>query len=225
MTVSSDLNFARAHLLIGSTPTRMNCWFNPTTLVRRRGARWKDDKPVAAAAQKPQYLGGRGETITLNLLLHAEDEPGRGGKAVEQRVEALLALVEATQAEGTKSRPPTVTLVWGNFTSCEMVTESVDATIELFDIDGTPLRAIVNLSLNQYEPEPGQAPAAAQNPTTRALLARRAHAVAPGENVHLVAFEHLRDPARWSQVAAFNELDDPLRVQPGDILVVPARDA
>ena len=215
----------KAYLEIEKRATHLECWFNPTTLAVRRGAEWTKQKLATGTPPKPDYRGGGGDAITLNLLLHAEDT--RTGADVQTNVNDLLALADATVEAGTldQKRPPTVILHWGKFVSCACVATSVDVTVELFDVDGTPLRALVNLALTQFSAEPGQAASKWTNPTTRASLRRRLHNVAPGENVHLVANEHLRDPAKWRVIADFNNLDDPLRVRAGDVLVVPRDDA
>jgi Contractile injection system tube protein len=212
----------KAYLVIETRNKPLNCWFNPTTLALRRGADWKKTNTVAGKVQKPDYRGGGGDAITLNLLLHAEDN--RKGPQVQGNINELLKLADATVDTGgevPQKRPPTVTLHWGKFVSCTCVATSVDVTVELFDVDGTPLRATVNIALTQFEPQAGQAASKWTNPTTRASLRRRLHNLRPGENVHLVANEHLRDPAKWRVIAEFNELDDPLRVRSGDTLVVP----
>jgi nucleoid-associated protein YgaU len=215
------MSVERAYLTIEDRPGPLYCWFNPTTLALRRGARWKDEPTIAQSAQKPTYLGGEGETITLNLLLHAEDD--RTGSDVQDNVQELLGLVEASKVAALQgqTRPRTMTLHWGSFASCLMIARSVDVTIELFDVDGTPLRATVTLALSQYQPEAGQGTSQWTNPTTRATQARRVHHIQAGDNVHLVAQRHFRDPARWHTIAEFNELDDPLRLRAGDVLVVP----
>jgi hypothetical protein len=211
----------KAYLEIEKRATHLECWFNPTTLSVRRGAEWKKKKTATGTPPKPDYRGGGGDTITLNLLLHAEDD--RTGSDVQTNINDLLDLADATIDAGTmdQKRPPTVTLHWGKFVSCLCVTASVDVTVELFDVDGTPLRAIVNLALTQFQPAAGLGASKWTNPTTRASLRRRMHAVRPGDNVHLIANAHLRDPAKWRAVAEFNELDDPLRIRAGDLLVVP----
>jgi nucleoid-associated protein YgaU len=228
--------FTRAYLQIEGQSDPLYCWFNPTTLVRNRRSKWKEEVVVAKSAQKPAYLGGKGDDITLDLLLHADSTQSgspvqsatnRTGADVQANIDALFALLDASQpgAKLGQARPPTVTLHWGKFVSAESVARSVNVTIELFDADGTPLRARVGLSLAQYEPEPGQATPDPVNPTTRATQRRRAHKVEAGENIHLIAFAHLRSPARWHEIAAANGLDDPLAIAPGQVLVVPMEDA
>jgi hypothetical protein len=200
---------------------RLDCWFNPTTLVRARRGNWKSCTSIARSVQPPQYQGGTGDDISLELLLHAEGK--RTGANVKAYIDVLFKLLDAseTATKMGQSRPPTVTLHWGKFTSEVSIVKSVTVKTELFDLDGTPLRATASLTLSQYEPGPGQATPKGGNPTTRATQARRAHRVRAGDNVHLVAYRHLRDPSRWRDVADANGLDDPLAISSGEVLVVP----
>jgi hypothetical protein len=225
MSTQSTATVTKAYLLIEESQ-QLECWFNPTTLALRRAASWTEDQSAATLGQgttKPAFLGGEGDVITLNLLLHVDDT--RTGDELSENLDALLALVDATETSTRgQLRPPTITVHWGSFVSCIMIARSVDVTVELFDVDGTPLRAIVNLGLTQFEPEPGQAAPKGTNPTTRATQGRRVHHVKPRESIHLIAHHHLRDPARWREIAEANGLDDPLSIRAGDVLVVPVED-
>jgi nucleoid-associated protein YgaU len=48
------------------------------------------------------------------------------------------------------------------------------------------------------------------------------HTVVAGDTLASVAFRQYGDPAMWRPLAAFNGIDDPLRVRPGATLFVPA---
>lgn len=227
--MSTTANVQKAYLQIesaGGGSTQLACWFNPTSFTQRRGATWKQEPTITQGAQNPAYLGGEGDTISLNLLLHVDDD--RTGTQLAANIKQLLALVEATITPNANKpaqmRPPTMTMHWGSFVTDEMIAKSVDVTYELFDVDGTPLRATVTLALAQYQPGPGQGTAGPTNPTTRATQARRAHRVQPGDTVHLIAHHHLRDPTRWRAIAESNHLEDPLRIRAGDVLVIPTED-
>ena len=150
-TPLASATLTRAYLQIEGASAPLYCWFNPTTLVRNRRSKWKDDVVVANAAQKPAYLGGQGADITLNLLLHADSTQSgaqaqsatnRTGADVQANIDALFALLDPSQvaAQLGQARPPTVTLHWGKYVSPLSIAKSVDVTIELFDSDGTPLR-------------------------------------------------------------------------------------
>jgi len=208
---------------------RIECWFNPTSFTRNRGASLTREDKTVARGENNRYVTEESETIALSLVLHAGEVVQEGGKPttgsdLEGQVKKLVALTEPTVTADPKypqKRPPKVMLHWGAFKSVAMWARSVDISYELFDVSGTPLRAVVNLSLSQAETEPGKGKPKPGNPTTRAIQQRRAHIVAPGDNLHLIAHSHLRDPTMWREIAKFNDLADPLRIRPGDVLVIP----
>ncbi|HEX2088301.1 MAG TPA: LysM peptidoglycan-binding domain-containing protein [Solirubrobacteraceae bacterium] len=219
MTVAPP-NFARARLDVEGG-TRIECWLNPTTLQLTRTANYRETSGAGQSVASLEYLGGDAEALSVELVLHAED--ARTGADVRQRIETLQGLLEPTEEVPGRDqgRPKTVSLVWGQFVSFLAVCESVDVVIELFEADGTPLRAIVTLRLVQFAPDPGQSAGEGQNPTTRALQRRRQHTIRRGDTLASIAYAHLHDPMRWREIAEANELDDPLKLVPGERLTIP----
>jgi hypothetical protein len=214
--------FVRAYLL-REDGTRITCWFNPGTLALTRAAHWSGPRAAARATPDLVYGGGSPEALSLNLLLHADPSvPGRAGADVRTRIDTIFALLDPTVAvpQRTQKRPPTVQFVWGQYVSFVAVVASVSVTQELFDPDGTPLRATIAVTLRQFRPDPGQAPPPGQNPTTRATGERRTHTVAPGDTLASIAYHHLGDPTRWKEIATHNDIDDPTRLRPGAALTI-----
>lgn len=60
-----------------------------------------------------------------------------------------------------------------------------------------------------------------QNPTSGGLTARRAHHMIDGDSLASVAYAEYGDPALWRHVAAYNGIDDPLRIPRGSTLLLP----
>jgi nucleoid-associated protein YgaU len=216
--------FAKAYLLVEGGD-RLTCWFNPTSLHTTRTAAWEAQKTPSQAAPDLSYLGTDDGELTVDILLHADGEAA--GRDVRAATDDLLALLDPTVALTGRAqrRPPTVQFVWGAFSSFVAVCHSVDVTTALFDADGTPLRAVVKLSLRQFAAEIGHGPAPPQNPTTRATATRRSHTVVPGDSLQSIAYAQLGDPQRWREVAELNRIDDPTRLRPGQQLIVLAGDA
>jgi hypothetical protein len=217
-------SFERAHLLLEDR-TRISFHFNPSTLHRERRATYTGCDALGQAAPTLEYQGTDSQSLSFDLLLHAQD--GVGAADVQRKIDALEALVEPS-IEVPKSdqlRPQHLQLVWGQYTSPWLVCVSIGTTIELFEADGTPLRAQIAISLSQAMPEPGrQTPEAGvpgQNPTTRATQRRRAHLVHAGETLAGIAWAHYRDPTRWRAIALANRIEDPLRLPVGSRLLVP----
>lgn len=212
------MSFARAHLLL-ENGDRIAFWFNPTTLRTERRASYNRRGGAAREAPTLEYLGTKSEALSLELLLHAYGE--QSSEALKAKIEDVEKLVEPTIAvrgAAARSRPQRVWLVWGSYMSAVSVCTSVSATVELFDSDGSPLRATVAIVLTQAAPEPG---GKGQNPTTRATQRRRSHLVHAGDTLAGIAYAHYRDPTRWRQIAEANEIEDPLRLNAGTHITVP----
>jgi hypothetical protein len=217
-------NFQQAALLVDGGE-RIECWFNPTTLKVSRTAKWDRPNTLGGSDAPLTYLGGEEQALNLRLLFHAE--PPHTGDDVQAAIDAIYDLMEPVDQEVGElvySRPPTVRFAWGAYTSDPAVCSGIDVETELFDLDGTPLRAWVSLSLTHSFNGADEGEGEPTNPTTRATYRRRLHEVAPGEDIALVAQHHYRDPTRWRQIADANGLDDPLRLAPPAILVVPLED-
>ncbi|MCJ7622525.1 MAG: LysM peptidoglycan-binding domain-containing protein [Anaerolineaceae bacterium] len=61
---------------------------------------------------------------------------------------------------------------------------------------------------------------ASQNPTTR-TAARKTHVVQQGDRMDYLAYQEYGQPGLWREIASANDLDDPLDIQPGQILIIP----
>ena len=59
------------------------------------------------------------------------------------------------------------------------------------------------------------------NPTSYAEV-QKVHVVVPGETIDAIAFQEYGDSTLWKLIADHNELDDPLRLRPGQRLAIPA---
>lgn len=212
------MSFAAAHLRLLDDNKRIEFLFNPTTLSRERRAVYDSYEGAGQPAPTLEYRGSGSESLSFELLLHAQD--GAGATKVNETIEALERLVEPTvEAAGTtRRRPQRVRFVWGKYTTPMCICESVATTIELFEADGTPLRATVAITLTQAAPDPGKR---GQNPTTRATRRRRSHLVSTGDTLAGIAFAHYRDPTRWRAIARVNDIDDPLRLPVGSRLAIP----
>jgi hypothetical protein len=201
---------------LGSPRDRLEFQFNPKEFTIQKSATWTS-KPArgAAKAGPPEFTGAGPGKLTLELFF---DASGTHDSTVVTAVEKLFACCVPTpeSLKDKKASPPLVVLKWGTTRSFPAYLTSVSAKYTLFDADGTPIRATCSVSMEEM---PGVT--AKQNPTSGAVAARRAHVLVAGDTLASVAFRHYGDPAMWRPLAAFNGIDDPLRVRPGATLFVP----
>jgi nucleoid-associated protein YgaU len=116
-----------------------------------------------------------------------------------------------------KPSPPLVVLHWGSISSFPAFVTSVSAKFTLFSSDGTPIRAVCSVSMEEMPGEEFRK----QNPTSGSHEVRRVHRTVAGDSLASVAFAEYGDPTAWRALAAFNEIDDPLRVPTGRVLLLP----
>jgi nucleoid-associated protein YgaU len=194
--------------------------FNPKEVTISKSAKW-ERKPTkgSSKAGPPEFTGTEPAKMSLEMFLDATDS--RDGSVVET-VEALLACCVATeQSTGQKKpTPPIVVLHWGSTSSFPAFITSVSAKFTLFDSDGTPIRAVCSV---QMEEMPGEA-FRKQNPTSGGRELHRVHRTVGGDSLASIAFAEYGDPTAWRALAAFNEIDDPLRVPAGTLLLLPTPD-
>ena len=191
--------------------------FNPKEVTITKSAKW-ERKPTKGSkkAGPPEFTGAEPAKMTLEMFFDATT--AQDGSVVKA-VEALLACCVPTEESvgHKKPSPPIVVLHWGSTASFPAFVTSVSAKFTLFSSDGTPIRAVCSVQLEEMPGEEFRK----QNPTSGSYEVRRVHRTVAGDSLASVAFAEYGDPTAWRALAAFNEIDDPLRVPTGTLLLLP----
>lgn len=203
----------------GAPIGRVAFQFNPKELSIQKSAKWSR-KPAQNAkdAGPVDFNGADPCKLTLELFFDATDAMDN---SVVDSVDQLFGCCVPTEDSvgQKKALPPLVILRWGTVTSFVAFVTSVQAKYTLFTSDGTPIRAICNVALEEMPGEPPK-----QNPTSGALAARALRTLVAGDTLASIAYREYGDPAMWRPLAAFNDIDDPIRLQLGTSLLIPTMD-
>ena len=196
------------------------------------------DKPVHTAeiaipgldSPLKQFVRGGTETATVELFFDTtEHGTGAGATSVTTLTDAFYALVKIdpqTHAApvcsfiwGQKFAGDQLPARWGNQRRTEFscVVTSIKQDFRLFSPEGTPLRAVLTLKLDEYVPLQRQI----EQLNLQSADHTRSHVLHEGESLALVSWQLLHDPRQWRHIAASNGIDDPRRVSPGQTLTVP----
>jgi len=207
----------------------------PASIKISKGSDWKlDTSPSATGSGPVQWQGTQPLTMSFDFVLDGDPAdknsmqnsktPLAGAdpasaKSVLPDVEKLLSLCEVDPIGGLLGigTSPLAMLIWGSFVSPVSLVKNIDVEFSSFNSDGTPTRAVGKMTLQQYP-----VPEGAQNPTSGGELVRRSSQVFEGDTLAHVSYREYRVPARWRDLAEANGIDDPMRVAPGDMLVIPA---
>jgi len=207
-------------MALGEKITDVDFQFNPTQLVLSKAAQWTSRASAKfRMAAVPEFNGAQPYTMSMTIFLDSSMTPT--GTTVQDEVESLLTCCEVTLASIVADQPctPWVFFQWGSFSTASFIAyiESVQATYTLFNTSGTPIRATCDLTLTQI-PLLTQG----QNPTSGALDVHRVHRVVSGDTLQSMAWREYGDATKWRAIAEANKIDDPMRLEIGRELLVPA---
>jgi hypothetical protein len=203
---------------------KITCMFNPKEYTFSKQNKWSEQPAKGKNVARLEFGGGTPATLKLQLLFDtceahlASVTPGDDVRKYTKGLWDLMKVSEQKKNSATgKGEPPHCKFQWGSLWSFEAVVESISQKFTLFRPDGTPLRAILDVSFRQIQDE-GQYPR--QNPTSGGNPGEHLRAVREGETLAWIAYEEFGDAGAWRHIAQLNNIADPLRLRPGQLLLI-----
>ena len=185
----------------------------------------------AAGATQRQVIGPKPRTFDFDLIfdkfeLMAMGQLGDGSnlQKIAKKFEYLTTLQALTNpTTDTPKALPVVQFAWGELLTEPALCHKADLKYTMFFPTGDPLRLVVGISISEIDTRPPAETVPGTNPTSGSDRIRRTHTMLLGESLASVAYREYGDAGYWRAIASENELDDPLRVQPGTLLMLPSR--
>jgi len=207
------------------TNETIECMFNPEKFGFSMSNRWESNRIPGKSTPSLRYAGGESGSFSLSLVFDTTAD----GTSVTTHTNKLLKLMEVDEtlptfdAERNNGRPPWVSFHWGtNIHTFKAIIKSLNVTFTYFSNEGLPLRANVEVALEQFEPD---ATWARQNPTSGTPSPSRTHQVGPGDTLDRIAARYYGDSTMWRDIASVNGIRDPLALVPGTLIAIPERSA
>lgn len=191
--------------------------FNPNRLVFNKSANWQ--KQGAAQRDNPelQFTNADPRTLNLDLFFDTYDSPSAGKEDVRTYTDKVLHLA-TVEKHGDKHRPPVCRLSWGAVgVFFQGVLEKLEQQFSLFMEDGTPVRATLRCTFKEWRTNYDDL----NRQRMESADVARTRVVKRGESLSSIAAEEYLDPALWRPIAIENAIDDPRRLTPGTVLLIP----
>jgi hypothetical protein len=206
---------------IEGDPIKVVFAYNPKEYSISKSNTWNAPQSNRGTDSSALEFGG-GQPMELKLQLFF-DTYEAGTDVRKQYTDKLFKLMEINSGlpAGSSNRtgqPPKCKLQWGKVFSFVCYVTSVSCQYTLFLADGTPVRATTDVQLKQAV-DPKQQPGT--NPTSGGEGGERTRLVRPGDRLDLIAYREFGDAGRWRVIARANNLADPLKLRPGQVLVIP----
>ncbi len=214
---SSKPEKARIINLDDKSERPIECLFNPNEYTFSKRNTWTAGKVPGKNVPQLEFSGGDSMTLTMQLFFDTY-ATGQDVRRITNRIWKLMNINEKlTDMTSVKGRPPMVEFQWGSTWSFQAVITSISQKFTMFRYDGTPVRATLDVTFQQAK-EKGKYPG--QNPTTVGEPGYRRRVVTEEDTIDWIAYEEYGDSAMWRFIADTNNLDDPSRLKPGQVLAI-----
>jgi hypothetical protein len=205
--------------------------FNPGSYSISKSVTWEEPGGKGSAkrksnvkfnAPKLEFGGGQSRQLSFKLFFDVTDHPmvrGQKIRDVRKLTDKIVKLTLKERAGNKEMPPPTCRISWGEASSQNLdfpftgVLQSLSQNFTLFDSNGRPLRANLDLTFREsLSPEEDQR---RNDPEFTTRLVKR------GDTLSSIAAEMLDNPAHWRVIADANNLDNPRTLEVGMSLSIP----
>lgn len=205
--------------------------FNPSEYNISENVNYAEKNIPGTAGPITQFVSGASATLNLSLIFDTFDTPENGVRESRQNgdlasqkahtptdVSKLTRRVaELVAIDGSLHRPPMVTFAWGSL-SFQGVVSDIKQTYTMFMPSGMPVRARVELTLKSVT----DLTAAKRKRPFESPDRTKYRTVHQGEHLWNFAVQEYGDAELWRVIAKENGLMNPLDLEPGQIIKLPA---
>jgi hypothetical protein len=214
MAQNQKLEKATIDILDGSNAGKqIVVLFNPFEYSLERANTFKATAIPGLSGPLLQFINGEADLLSMELFLDDYTDKPADGRSVKDRLDDLAQLLEIDR---TLHAPPPVRFVWGKLAFTAII-EKLSRKISLFQPDGTPARAVVNVAFKEYK----TLPELVNDPRLESADKSKRRVIVGHDSLWALAAREYNDPARWRAIAEFNDLDDPRDIAPGDWVMLP----
>jgi hypothetical protein len=158
-----------------------------------------------------QYAKGNAGSITLEAFYDTYEE-GTDVREFTKQLSNLMNIDPELHA------PPFLRFIWGmpSEEPFTCVLEKVTTRFTMFNSDGIPVRARLNITLKEFKIELNE-----RERSRKSSDRTRMYVTRQGDNLWSIAYKEYGDPALWRPIADKNRIHEPRLLEPGTELIIP----
>jgi nucleoid-associated protein YgaU len=188
--------------------------FNPTEYSVEYSANFQETAPPGLSNPIIQFVNGNAQVLNMDLLFDTYTDGGS-----ENVVDLTGPLTDLLSIDAQLHAPPRVKFRWGKFHFVAVV-EKISQRFTMFRSDGIPVRATLSVTFKQYKTIAKQL----EDPRRNSADKTKRRIFEAHDTIWLSAAREYGEPRYWRLIARRNDIDDPRRIQPGRVLVLPPID-
>lgn len=191
------------------SPQNVYVLFNPTEYTLDRGNEYSWVKIPGLSQPIAQFITGEVPSLSMDLFFDSYE----AGEDVRTYTSPLTS---ALDVDSDLHAPPICQFVWGSLIFKGLL-EKCTQKFTMFSQEGLPVRATLSVTFKSYKTITEQfqeIPRQSADRTKQKLIKQ-------GDQLWMVAAREYEDPGHWRAIARANGIDNPLKLQAGQRIVVP----
>jgi LysM repeat protein len=209
--MSGSLEKAHIKILNGKNAnTKIDCAFNPQEYQISKQVEYSNHSTLLNVPVK-QFTNGRADQLSMELFFDTTKTES------DVRTEYLDKLDSLLEVDGQLHAPPRCRFVWGGGLDFKALLVDANKRFTRFLSSGTPVRAWVDVTFEQYKPIDEQKSEIKHESTDKMKI----WTVTEGDTLWLIAQKEYGDPSHWRTIAEANDLENPRSLDAGTKLSLP----
>jgi nucleoid-associated protein YgaU len=187
--------------------------FNPKEYTLSKDTNWVEYKNKGNDVPDVHFTSGQRQVLKMELFFDTSIEKSNVREYV-QEIENLMMIIDSSSGSNLK-RPPILLVTWGeNALNFKCVLEHMDQRYTMFTEEGTPVRAIVNVTFKEIKENQRRSFGGRRRRTRR-------REVREGDTLLGICAAEYGTPEGWQRLADYNNIDDPLHPEAGSSMSIP----
>lgn len=201
-------------ITVEHTGAQFSVLFNPEEYTINKDNNYAVQGVPGLGAPLIQFVNGNLRTLEMELFFDTYDTPNLPKSDVRDQTNKVVGLMDL---DSDLHAPPILVVSWSSL-QFRCVLARVSQKFIMFADDGTPVRARLTVTFNEYvDPE-----REARQDNLQTADFSKVHIVTAGETLSGIAGILYEDPSFWRPIAIANGLADPRAITPGMALHIPA---
>lgn len=208
------MGLVKAQITVEQTGERIDVLFNPEEYTVNKDNNFASQAIPGLSGPLLQFVHGNMRTLEMELFFDTYDTPEASKQDVRSltnKITGLLAINPDLHA------PPVLQIAWSSLQFRGVLARASQKFI-MFADDGTPVRARVNVTFNEFI----DAEREAREISRQTADFSKVYVVSQGETLSGIAARVYESPLLWRPIAVANGIDDPRSVETGQSLLIPA---
>lgn len=216
------LQKAKIYVETSSGSKEHECSFNPSEYTIRYSNDYKENQSIGSQKDEVTFVYSRLREFSTTLYFTSTTDFSQlyqdGALDSASPVTDLTkAIVGAMSIDGHSHRPSEVAFIWGNLNFAGVFT-GITETITMFSSSGKPIRSKLEITIKE------NVDSNLSKKSTPLFSPDRSKSAtfSQGMSLWALAYEEYGDPELWRLIAKANNIKNPLHLEVGQVLKIPA---